>query len=68
MNSYQMVLHRPVETAGVFGNYEFPAGELADKPTFRQAGYTDKWITSGLSVIRPEPRKLESLVSALFGK
>jgi hypothetical protein len=22
MNSYQMVLHRPVETAGLFGNFE----------------------------------------------
>jgi hypothetical protein len=24
MNSYQMVLHRPVETAGVIGNYVLP--------------------------------------------
>jgi hypothetical protein len=31
MNSYQMVLHRPVETAGVFGNFDCP-GLQTDPP------------------------------------
>jgi hypothetical protein len=35
MNSYQMVLHRPVETARLFRNFEV---------NFRLAGYTSKWI------------------------
>jgi hypothetical protein len=28
------VLHRPVETAAIFGNFGVPAGELGKKPTF----------------------------------
>ena len=34
MNSYQMVLHRPVETAGFFGNFRLGLR----KPVSREAG------------------------------
>jgi hypothetical protein len=33
MNSYQMVLHRPVETTGVFGNFKT---EVAENVTFQE--------------------------------
>jgi hypothetical protein len=46
MNSYQMVLHRPVETAPFFGNYEnelgLPVARLlpACRPTVHNHRYT----------------------------
>jgi hypothetical protein len=33
---YQMVLHRPVELAGVIGNYDPLQSELAEKATLRE--------------------------------
>jgi hypothetical protein len=61
---------------GVFGNYssnsELPAGCKWNAAT---GGIPDALLSCrpggvrcGLTVIRPEPRNLESLVSALFGE